>query len=173
MSGSAPRTRVIAPLVFAVAFASPAPAFAASLRAPRVDPQLGSATVFHVARAAARLGRPGCAAVLEDFTGVETGRPLSSRLVTSGVSPREFLSRLTYRKAPPRGPCARSDVLAYTSPGSLVIWVCADTFEEIEARDDALASSILIHETLHSLGLGENPPTSAEITERVRERCGW
>jgi len=30
----------------------------------------------------------------------------------------------------------------------------------------------MIHEALHTLGLGENPPTSAEITERVLARCG-
>jgi hypothetical protein len=30
----------------------------------------------------------------------------------------------------------------------------------------------VIHEVLHSLGLGENPPSSDHITERVRARCG-
>ena len=30
---------------------------------------------------------------------------------------------------------------------------------------------IVIHEALHTLGLPENPPTSEEITARVRERC--
>ena len=30
----------------------------------------------------------------------------------------------------------------------------------------------MIHEFLHTLGLGENPPTSQEITERVSNRCG-
>ena len=32
--------------------------------------------------------------------------------------------------------------------------------------------AVIIHETLHSLGLGENPPTSDEITWRVFSRCG-
>ena len=31
---------------------------------------------------------------------------------------------------------------------------------------------LLIHELLHSLGLGENPPTSAQITNTVMARCG-
>jgi hypothetical protein len=31
---------------------------------------------------------------------------------------------------------------------------------------------ILIHEWLHTLRLGENPPTSLEITAQVTERCG-
>ena len=33
------------------------------------------------------------------------------------------------------------------------------------------AEAALIHESLHSLGLGENPPTSSEITSRVISRC--
>ena len=32
--------------------------------------------------------------------------------------------------------------------------------------------AILIHEALHSLGLGEDPPSSDYITERIRARCG-
>jgi hypothetical protein len=31
---------------------------------------------------------------------------------------------------------------------------------------------LLIHEFLHTLGLGENPPTSDAITQRVAVRCG-
>jgi len=30
---------------------------------------------------------------------------------------------------------------------------------------------MVIHEVLHTLGLGENPPTSTEITLRVEGRC--
>jgi hypothetical protein len=31
---------------------------------------------------------------------------------------------------------------------------------------------MIIHEMMHTLGLGENPPTTFEITERVMARCG-
>ncbi|MGH9253012.1 MAG: hypothetical protein ACRD3C_00415 [Vicinamibacterales bacterium] len=34
------------------------------------------------------------------------------------------------------------------------------------------ARGLVIHEFLHALGLGENPPTSDEITERVTAKCG-
>ena len=34
------------------------------------------------------------------------------------------------------------------------------------------AVEIVLHEFLHTLGLGENPPTSRAITERVAVRCG-
>jgi hypothetical protein len=33
------------------------------------------------------------------------------------------------------------------------------------------AEVCLIHDMLHTLGLGENPPTSSEITQRVKRRC--
>ena len=38
-------------------------------------------------------------------------------------------------------------------------------------RNRAWAVATLIHEALHTLGLGENPPSSTEITERVLRRC--
>jgi hypothetical protein len=38
-------------------------------------------------------------------------------------------------------------------------------------RNSRHAEALLIHEMLHSLGLGENPPTSHQITARVRARC--
>jgi hypothetical protein len=33
------------------------------------------------------------------------------------------------------------------------------------------AATIVIHESLHALGLGENPPSSRDITNRVERRC--
>jgi len=42
---------------------------------------------------------------------------------------------------------------------------------EAARRDPILADAALIHESLHSLGLGENPPSSLEITSRVISRC--
>jgi hypothetical protein len=40
------------------------------------------------------------------------------------------------------------------------------------SRNSRHAEALVIHEMLHSLGLGENPPPSDEITARVRARCG-
>jgi hypothetical protein len=34
-----------------------------------------------------------------------------------------------------------------------------------------MAEAVIIHEMLHTLGLGENPPSSTEITFRVLNRC--
>jgi hypothetical protein len=35
-----------------------------------------------------------------------------------------------------------------------------------------IRENTLIHEMLHSLGLGENPPSSGEINGQVMRRCG-
>jgi hypothetical protein len=56
--------------------------------------------------------------------------------------------------------------MAFTYPGWQVICV-ADNSD----RDPDAATIIVIHEFLHTLGLGENPPTSEAITEQVTLRC--
>jgi hypothetical protein len=38
-------------------------------------------------------------------------------------------------------------------------------------RSRAAADAAIIHELLHSLGLGEDPPTSKQITDTVLARC--
>ena len=40
-----------------------------------------------------------------------------------------------------------------------------------QGRSPRRPRAVLLHEVLHTLGLGENPPTSAHITQRVVERC--
>jgi hypothetical protein len=64
-----------------------------------------------------------------------------------------------------------SHILAFTEPGGRVIHVCGKRFEEVHRSDPTLAEVIVVHEFLHVLGLGENPPTSAAITARVAARC--
>ena len=65
-----------------------------------------------------------------------------------------------------------------TVPGSLPVFVCPTgvghnngRFAGIQVQEPAVAEYMVIHEFLHTLGLGENPPTSFEITAQVRERC--
>ena len=52
------------------------------------------------------------------------------------------------------------------------VFVCK-TFAEVQLRQPGVAESMVIHEILHTLGLGETPgqPTSIEITQRVEARC--
>ena len=118
--------------------------------------------------AGARLARPGCREVLSDFTD-EVGERLETKLLASGRSPAQALARVRFfddRTAPQ---CWAGTAMAFTQPGSQVIRVCR---REFRTRNREAAEVILIHEFLHVLGLGENPPTSDEITERVAARCG-
>jgi hypothetical protein len=118
--------------------------------------------------AGARLVRPGCQEVLSDFTD-EAGRSLETKLLASGRSPAQALAQLRFFDDRMSPQCRGDNVMAFTQPGSQVIRVCGWQFRD---RDRAAAEIIVIHEFLYSLGLGENPPTSREITERVAERCG-
>ena len=68
--------------------------------------------------------------------------------------------------------CADPRVLAFTQPGSRAVWVCGRRFSREQSSDPEYAEVVLIHETLHTLGLGEGPPASKEISRQVAARCG-
>jgi hypothetical protein len=140
---------------------------------PNVDRRLGTLFPLAVAQSAARLETPECAAVLEDFRDNRTGRPLTERLAETGGTASEYLARwLTFTSGIGLRPCENSGIMAFTSPGSRVVFVCRDQFDAMRRKNEGLAANILIHEALHSLGLGENPPDSKFITARVQARCG-
>ena len=115
-----------------------------------------------------RLQDPGCQRLLDDFQDRE-GRPLRENLGTS--TPDVYLARLVLREGEiPRGSrhCASRGAAAFTVDGAAV-FVCGTSFRTLARGARANA---LIHEMLHTLGLRENPPSSAEITRRVAGRCG-
>jgi hypothetical protein len=62
--------------------------------------------------------------------------------------------------------------LAFTEVGSQVIRVCGGQFRDRFLRQRSNTEIIIIHEFLHTLGLGENPPSSQAITRQVALRCG-
>ena len=59
--------------------------------------------------------------------------------------------------------------MAFTQIGSTVVSVCLRPFTLLPHAEQ---EAVLIHEMLHSLGLGENPPESVAITAQVLKRCG-
>ena len=65
--------------------------------------------------------------------------------------------------------CRVRGVAAVTVPKGRVVYVCGSAFRDMSVphREHAL-----IHEMLHSLGLGENPPSAREINAAVWRRCG-
>ena len=68
--------------------------------------------------------------------------------------------------------CAGGGILGGTQPGSRVVFVCPVQFVAAYRRDKLLSETFVIHEMLHSLGLGENPPAPVEINQVVMKRCG-
>ena len=61
--------------------------------------------------------------------------------------------------------------MAVTAPGSRVVYVCGRAFTEAQSRSAERAELVVLHEALHTLGLGEDPPASPEITRLVGRRC--
>ena len=121
-------------------------------------------------RARARLEKPGCQRLFTDFQDA-SGRPLQEALDRAGESGGEHLGTLLFYDGSGQGRCRGGRTLAFTWPGSRIVLVCTQQFVEAAHRDPFLADAALIHESLHSLGLGENPPSSSQITSRVISRC--
>jgi hypothetical protein len=129
------------------------------------------------ARAAARLDEPECGKVLTDFKD-RGGRTLDSNLQPPGLSPSRYLLDLPFVDGTPLPVCRNLAVMMAVTPGVPRVFVCPDgagrlnsRLSRIEFQSGSLAEAMVIHEMLHTLGLGENPPTTFEITERIRERC--
>jgi hypothetical protein len=115
-----------------------------------------------------RLGDPRCLAVLADFESVNGGR-LDLVLRASGRTAQEQLDLLVLESGLGRPLCDRRVSLAFTQVRSRVVSICLRPFTLLRQKEQ---EAVLIHEMLHSLGLGENPPESAAITEQVLRRCG-
>jgi len=128
---------------------------------------------FAVARALGgalqKLDRPECQALLDEFTDA-SGRPLRVALEATGLSAPEYLQRVFFYDGPPRL-CGTSG-LAVTTPRSRAVFVCGSRFVRQMSSNSRHAEATIIHEMLHSLGLGENPPSSDHINTRVLARCG-
>ena len=118
--------------------------------------------------AARRLDDPRCQALLTTFRDA-AGRPLREALDAQGLGPSEYLSRIHFYDGTMSA--CRPRWLAYTAPGSHAVFVCGDRFLAAWRQNPANAECAIIHEALHSLGLGENPPSWDQITARVLESC--
>jgi hypothetical protein len=117
-----------------------------------------------------RLEKARCQAVLTDFTEA-SGRTLREALEVRGQGAQDRLRQLLFYDRRDRGRCGALSPLAATAPGSRVVFVCGQEFRQAAERSPLRAEAIILHEFLHSLGLGENPPSSVEITNAVLARC--
>ena len=118
-----------------------------------------------------RLERPECAQIIGELND-DLGRPLAWNLSERNMNPDVYLATLRFLDGDNLEQCMREGIVAMTMPNSRVVWVCGRRFARHFALNHPLGEAIIIHELLHSLGLQENPPTSAEITEIVAQRCG-
>jgi hypothetical protein len=124
-----------------------------------------------VRAAATKLSDPACQQVFSDFRD-SAGRTMRENLDAASQNPGGYLDLILFYNGQGYPRCDARNIFASTSPGSRVVYVCAPQFFEKLRRDPGLAAVLIIHEELHSLGLGENPPDSKEITARVIARCG-
>jgi hypothetical protein len=122
-------------------------------------------------RAEGKLAVPSCRMVFLDFRSLD-GHLLQETLDGLGQDGQLYFRGLVFYDGNGRTACATRDVIAFASPGSRAVFLCTTQFVEKARRDPGLAAALLIHEELHALGLGENPPSSKEITQKVIARCG-
>ena len=124
-----------------------------------------------------RLRDPECMKLLTDFRDKE-GRTLDRRIETWGMSAADYVQMIPFVDGFARPICQRSSVELVTTAGMALVCVCPtgagalnSRFAKVQAENPSLAEFMIIHEMLHTLGLGENPPSSFEITEQVMKRC--
>jgi hypothetical protein len=171
-TAASPALAIVAPLFCSLSVAAGAHAADARARAAAIRPlEAGDLKIVEAARqgAQARLRAPECRKLLADFSDAE-GRPLEQRLAAFAVAPEEFLATLPLLDGSSRPLCQANRSHLLTTAGVPRVFVCK-SFLKAVYQDRVMAEVYLIHELLHTLGLGENPPTSHDITRQVVRRC--
>jgi hypothetical protein len=116
------------------------------------------------------LAQPKCRTLFLEFKD-ERDLPLTARLRELETDPAGYLRMVLFLDGARSATCERHGVLAFTAQGSRVVYVCGRDFERAWRRDAREVQATIIHEMLHSLGLGEHPPSPREITYRVQRLC--
>jgi hypothetical protein len=119
--------------------------------------------------AASHLANPSCTAMLASFRD-RSGRSLAERLGDLDLDAPDYARSVLFYDGANETPCLRPRVYAFTVPGSRVVRTCP-SLGRLAASDPREAEAVVIHELLHTLGLGEDPPASEDITAAVEVRC--
>src|SRR5262245_6588775 len=135
------------------------------------DPITRDAMLNTLEQASRWLGDARCRELFTDFRD-EAGRPLERKLTDLQITGQRYLTFVIFRDAGDTEQCRRFRPLAFTEQGSRVVFVCGRDFAKEWKEAPARATAAVIHEALHTLGLGENPPSSLAITQQVLKRCG-
>jgi len=163
-----PRRAAAATLVLVILLAGPRVASAQGPARPLRGFEL---TMVDYARQGAmrRLQSPECQQVLSDFRDPQGRTPLEN-LSSFAVGPDEYLAQIPFLDGQSRPLCQGQSQLL-TTRGVARVLVCRSFMQTVQQQRD-MAEIYVIHEMLHTLGLDENPPTSLEITQQVKRRCG-
>ena len=135
------------------------------------DPVAHRATLGALEAAAGRLAEDACREILTDFEDTN-GRSLATQLSSVATDFDNYLRMITFVDGTRDERCDSGAVL-FTAPGSRVVRVCSDQLKRIAPLKPEYVVASFIHEILHTLGLGENPPSPSQITARVVSRCGF
>lgn len=117
-----------------------------------------------------RLQTAECRQVLTDFKDPQGRTPLEN-LAAFAVEPHEYVAQVPFLDGRDRPLCQRGQSQLLSTRGTARVLVC-EPFLDTVHRERDMAEFYVIHEILHTLGLDENPPTSQEITQQVKRRCG-
>lgn len=123
-----------------------------------------------VALALQRLESQECQAVYQDFED-SSGRTLEENLALKGTTAQEHLRRMRWVDGARHSMCQNPGVFLVARVGQDRIFVCPRQFVAHATRYPTKTAGFILHEQLHALGLGENPPSSAAISKRVFFRC--
>jgi hypothetical protein len=116
-----------------------------------------------------RLSDPACAAVLGDFHD-SADRPLTVRLGELSLTPADYARLVLFYDGSSDAPCRRPRVYAFTAPGARLVRACP-RLGALAASRPGEAEAVVIHELLHTLGLGDDRGSSPWITAAVESRC--
>jgi hypothetical protein len=117
-----------------------------------------------------RLSRPECQELFSKFKDA-SGRTLQDNLNALGQSGAGYMGLILFADGVRTRRCQQPTIYAMTDPGSRVVYICGAQFALVDRDNPSQTEAFIIHEELHSLGLGENPPSSKEITARVLAMC--
>jgi len=122
-----------------------------------------------VHRASRLLDEPTCAAILDDLRD-GAGRALRERLEEMDVDAPSYARMVLFYDGSNDPPCRRPRTYAFTAAGSRIVRACP-ALGWLASSEPTRAAAVVIHEVLHTLGLGATPPASDEITALVEKRC--
>jgi hypothetical protein len=115
--------------------------------------------------------RPSCVRLFSDFQSPD-GVSLADHLAGLSVTPTQYLTALRFVDGDALSRChVMGGPIAFTAQAHRVIYVCTNHFVSMYGRNRVYAEIVVIHELLHAAGLGENPPSSEQISRAAFARC--